>query len=67
MIKYNKMKVNFLLLFFSWLFTSCNGQITESIPVTITKNHKDSISLKAEKKQEYKNSMHEKDNKGKQK
>lgn len=66
MIKYNKMKVNFLLLFFSWLFTSCNGQITESIPVTITKIHEDSISLKAETQPEYRNSVHDKDFQGNQ-
>lgn len=66
MIKYNKIKANYLILILSFLFNSCVGQITESIPVKISKIHKDSISLKAETQPEYRNSVHDKDYQGNQ-
>jgi len=66
MIKSNKIKANYLMLVLSFLFNSCIGQITESIPVNITRIHKDSISLKAETQPEYRNSVHDKDYQGNQ-
>jgi len=66
MIKFYKIKANYLILILSFLFISCNGQITESIPVKITKIHKDSISLKAETLPEYRNDPHDKEYQGNQ-
>lgn len=66
MIKYNRIKASYFTLILSFLFNSCVGQITESIPVKITIVHKDSISLKAEKQPEYRNSLHDKDYQGNQ-
>lgn len=66
MIKYNKIKANYLMLILSFLFNSCVGQTTEPIPVKITKIHQDSISLKAETQPEYRNSVHDKDYQGNQ-
>lgn len=53
-------------LILSFLFNSCGGQITESIPVKITKIHQDSICLKAETLPEYRNSPNDKEYQGNQ-
>ena len=66
MIKHNKINTSYLLLILSFLFNSCAGQTTESIPVKITKIHKDSITLKAETQPEYRNSVHDKEYQGNQ-
>ncbi len=66
MIKYNRIKASYFTLILSFLFNSCVGQTTESIPVEITKIHKDSITLKAETQPEYRNSVHDKDYQGNQ-
>ena len=63
---YYRIKASYFILILSFLFNSCVGQITESIPVKITKIHKDSISLKAETQPEYRNSVHDKDYQGNQ-
>lgn len=63
---YHRIKASCITLILSFLFNSCGGQITESIPVKITKIHKDSISLKAETQPEYRNSIHDKDYQGNQ-
>lgn len=66
MCMYSSIKTSYFTLILSFLFNSCVGQITESIPVKIIKIHKDSISLKAETQPEYRNSVHDKDYQGNQ-
>lgn len=66
MLKHNKVKASYFILILSFLFNSCVGQITESIPVRTIKIHKDSISLKAETQPEYRNSVHDKEHQGNQ-
>lgn len=66
MFIYNRIKASYFLLILLFIFSSCGGQITESIPVKMTKIHKDSISLKAELQPEYRNSVHDKDYQGNQ-
>ncbi len=63
---YHRINASYFTLILSFLFNSCVGQISESIPVKITKIHKDSISLKAETQPEYRNSVHDKDYQGNQ-
>ena len=63
---YHRIKASYFTLILSFLFYSCVGQITESIPVNITKIHKDSIALRAETQPEYRNSVHDKDYQGNQ-
>lgn len=63
---YKKIKANYLILIVSFALNSCLGQISESIPVKITKIHKDSITLKAKTEPEYRNSVHDKDYQGNQ-
>jgi ligand-binding sensor domain-containing protein len=62
----HRIKASYFTLILLFLFNSCVGQITESIPVKITKIHKDSISLRAETQPEYRNSVHDKDYQGNQ-
>jgi ligand-binding sensor domain-containing protein len=66
MNKYKEIKSNYLMVILSFIFYSCVGQITESIPVKIIKVHKDSIHLIAELQPEYRNSVHDKDYQGNQ-
>lgn len=66
MYLYQRIKASYFTLILSLLFNSCGGQITESIPVKITKIHKDSISLEAETLPEYKNDPHDKQYQGNQ-
>jgi ligand-binding sensor domain-containing protein len=66
MFNYYRVKASYFTLFFSFLFNLCEGQITESIPVNITKIHQDSISLKAETLPEYRNDPHDKEYQGNQ-
>jgi ligand-binding sensor domain-containing protein len=61
-----RIKARYFLLILLFIFSSCGGQITESIPVKITTFHKDSIILKAESQPEYRNSVHDKDYQGNQ-
>jgi ligand-binding sensor domain-containing protein len=66
MVNYSKIAASSLVLMVSFLFNSCVGQVTASIPVTIAKIHKDSITLKAETQPEYRNSVHDKEYQGNQ-
>jgi len=66
MFKNYRFQVSFFALILFLLNYSFAGQIKESIPVIITKIHKDSISLKAETQPEYRNSVHDKDFQGNQ-
>jgi ligand-binding sensor domain-containing protein len=61
-----KLKASYFIIISLILFNSCVGQVSESIPVTITKVHQDSIILKAETQPEYRNSVHDKDYQGNQ-
>lgn len=66
MFKYHRIKAGFFTLILSFLFNSCVGQISESIPVKTTKIHQDSISLKAETLPEFRNDPHDKEYQGNQ-